>query len=518
MAPAQVAQARAEAGIVPGTARRHAARAPSPSAQVFEAGPVPTTIGRAEDNVVVLDGDDYASGHHARVESGLDGTWVVDLGSTNGTYVNGERVEGRPRLHEGDLVQVGDTELRVRAMRLGESAGRTDPGRVRRRNEDSFVLDPPLFAVADGMGGAQAGEVASRLDGRRVPRVPRGRPPRRRTSGSRRSSRRRTGASTSGRGPTRASPGWGRRSRPRSSPAGGSRSATSATRAPTGSADGELEQLTDDHSLVGDLMRSGRLTPEEADAHPQRSVITRALGTDPRGRRRHASRSRPSPGDVFLLCSDGLTTMVADDDILGILAAAPSLDDAATGARARRQHAAAARTTSRSSLFRRGGRRARRGDARGAPPPSRATARATPTSSRTRSPTSSRCRRPRPAAAVGGTPRRPRKQRPRWGRAGGLGACVALALGRRSCSAARSSASRGPTSSAPTRRATSSSTRACPSTSATGVGLYRERYVSTPAGLAALARRSAPSLFDHELVSYERARARVAVYEAEAVP
>ncbi len=111
MAPAQVAQARAEAGLVPGKLVVTRSRIVAPGT-VFEAGPVPTTIGRADDNVVVLDGDDYASGRHARVDSGLDGTWVIDLGSTNGTYVNGERIEGRTRLHEGDLVQVGDTELR----------------------------------------------------------------------------------------------------------------------------------------------------------------------------------------------------------------------------------------------------------------------------------------------------------------------------------------------------------------------------------------------------------------------
>lgn len=111
MAPAQVAQARAEAGIAPG--RLVVTRSTVvPVGTAFEPGPVPTTIGRADDNVIVLAGDDYASGRHARVESALDGTWVVDLGSTNGTYVNGERLEGRRRLHEGDLVQVGDTELR----------------------------------------------------------------------------------------------------------------------------------------------------------------------------------------------------------------------------------------------------------------------------------------------------------------------------------------------------------------------------------------------------------------------
>jgi pSer/pThr/pTyr-binding forkhead associated (FHA) protein len=110
LAPAQVAQARAEAGIAPG--RLVVVRSKAvPVGRAFDVGPVATTFGRADDNVVVLAGDDFASGHHARVESGLDGTWVVDLGSTNGTYVNGERVDGRRRLHEGDHLQVGDTEL-----------------------------------------------------------------------------------------------------------------------------------------------------------------------------------------------------------------------------------------------------------------------------------------------------------------------------------------------------------------------------------------------------------------------
>ena len=113
LAPAQVAQARAEAGMVPGELVVVRSKTVAVG-QAFEPGPVPLTFGRSEDNVVPLPGDDYASGHHARVESGLDGTWIVDLGSTNGTYVNGERVDGRRRLHEGDRLQIGDTELEYR--------------------------------------------------------------------------------------------------------------------------------------------------------------------------------------------------------------------------------------------------------------------------------------------------------------------------------------------------------------------------------------------------------------------
>jgi protein phosphatase len=78
--------------------------------------------------------------------------------------------------------------------------------------------------------------------------------------------------------------------------------------------DGGLEQLTDDHSLVAELVRRGELSPEEAEVHPQRSVITRALGTDPNVDV-DAFPFETRAGDVFLLCSDGLTTMVDTDTI-----------------------------------------------------------------------------------------------------------------------------------------------------------------------------------------------------------
>src|SRR5438270_13297246 len=82
--------------------------------------------------------------------------------------------------------------------------------------------------------------------------------------------------------------------------------------------DGRIEQLTEDHSLVNELMKSGKLSPEEAEAHPQRSVITRALGTDPDVD--VDTFSVPvQTADVFLLCSDGLTDMVAQEDILEVV-------------------------------------------------------------------------------------------------------------------------------------------------------------------------------------------------------
>ena len=203
------------------------------------------------------------------------------------------------------------------AVRLGRSAVVSDTGRRRRRNEDSYVCEPPLFAVADGMGGAQAGEVASGLaaavleeaDGdelreeRIVELI--------QEANRRVFKRSNEDPSASGMGTTMTVAVTGRDGTVLIGHVGDSR----AYRIRGGS----LEQLTKDHSLVGELMRSGKLSPEEAETHPQRSVITRAVGTEPDVDVDTFTVDTES-GDVFLLCSDGLTDMVPDDAIESILA------------------------------------------------------------------------------------------------------------------------------------------------------------------------------------------------------
>jgi PPM family protein phosphatase len=195
---------------------------------------------------------------------------------------------------------------------LGRSASITDTGRRRRHNEDAYVCEPPLFAVADGMGGAQAGELASGL------------------------------AAAALRDDTNRSGGEGRvdeliqqanrrvyERQTQDSSASGMGTTITVALVEDGSVaighvgdsraylirDRRLEQLTEDHSLVAELVRSGKLSPEEADTHPQRSVITRALGTDPDVDVDTFS-VETRPGDLFLLCSDGLTAMVDDGTIL----------------------------------------------------------------------------------------------------------------------------------------------------------------------------------------------------------
>jgi len=146
----------------------------------------------------------------------------------------------------------------------------TDTGRKRRRNEDAYVVEPPLFAIADGMGGAQAGELASSLAAGAV----------------------REDEAAAGSGERRVAEliqEANRRVYERSSQdAAASGMGTTMTVAFVGDAnvafghvgdsraylirDGKLEQLTEDHSLVAELVRSGKLSPEEAETHPQPEV------------------------------------------------------------------------------------------------------------------------------------------------------------------------------------------------------------------------------------------------------
>jgi hypothetical protein len=111
MAPAQVAAAGGAAPAPSGRLVVATSTALEPGRE-YVAGPVPLTIGRAQDNTIALAGDEFASAHHARVEARRDGVWILDLDSTNGTFVNGAPLNGRRKLRQGDVVKVGDTELR----------------------------------------------------------------------------------------------------------------------------------------------------------------------------------------------------------------------------------------------------------------------------------------------------------------------------------------------------------------------------------------------------------------------
>jgi serine/threonine protein phosphatase PrpC len=198
-------------------------------------------------------------------------------------------------------------------MSLGRTVALTDTGRKRRHNEDVYVVDPPIFAIADGMGGAKAGEVAAGLAADAL----------RGEGGSgedtlvtliqeanrRVYERAAEDTAKSGMGTTM-TVALLEDSRVRIGHVGDSRAYLLR--------DGELSQLTDDHSLVGELVRSGKLAPEDADTHPQRSVITRVLGTDPDVDVDTFTIETRS-GDLFLLCSDGLYSMVGNDRILELV-------------------------------------------------------------------------------------------------------------------------------------------------------------------------------------------------------
>jgi serine/threonine protein phosphatase PrpC len=202
------------------------------------------------------------------------------------------------------------------SLRIGQSHVKTDPGRKRHHNEDSYVFQPPLFAIADGMGGARAGEVASALaagalnestvnGGGQQLVVQLIQEANRRVH-----QRASTDAETSGMGTTMTVALVEADGTVTLGHVGDSRAYLLR--------DDRLEQLTDDHSLVAELVRRGELSAEAAEVHPQRSVITRALGTDPNVDV-DAFAVDAEAGDLYLICSDGLSDMVDGAEIEAIL-------------------------------------------------------------------------------------------------------------------------------------------------------------------------------------------------------
>jgi PPM family protein phosphatase len=211
-------------------------------------------------------------------------------------------------------------------LKITEEAHKTDTGRQRHANEDSYYAKAPMFAVADGMGGAQAGEVASRI-----------------AAGAFEHGRVSDDASAEGQLEEiaqEANRKIHKLAQEDSSRAGMGTTLTAALLRDDELAlghvgdsrayvlrDGKLKRLTKDHSLVEELRRQGRLTEEQAEEHPQRSIITRALG--PEASVNVDTMTFPArDGDVFLLCSDGLTTMVSDEEIREILVRSKNLRSA----------------------------------------------------------------------------------------------------------------------------------------------------------------------------------------------
>jgi protein phosphatase len=212
-------------------------------------------------------------------------------------------------------------------LRIEDQAVRTDTGRQRNANEDTPLARPPIFVVADGMGGAQAGEVASKTAAEafqgELPPAPPEQLLRETIEAANRKvhERAKSDPSLSGMGTTMTAAIVDAGSEEVAIGHVGDSRAYRLRR-------NKLERLTRDHSLVEEMRRKGQITDAQAEDHPQRSIITRALGPEPEVE--VDVQTVPAlAGDVFLLCSDGLTTMLDDEHIARLLTRATSMEAAA---------------------------------------------------------------------------------------------------------------------------------------------------------------------------------------------
>jgi PPM family protein phosphatase len=211
-------------------------------------------------------------------------------------------------------------------LRITDQAYATDTGRQRSANEDSVFVRAPLFVIADGMGGARAGEVASKtvVDAfdRPLPEAPPERVLRETIEGANRTvyARAREDSNLSGMGTTTTAAILDEVADELAIGHVGDSRAYRLRR-------GKLERLTRDHSLVEEMRRKGQLTEAQAEDHPQRSIITRSVGPEPEVEV-DLQTVAAQAGDIFLLCSDGLTTMLDDEHIERLLLRATSMPNA----------------------------------------------------------------------------------------------------------------------------------------------------------------------------------------------
>ncbi|HEX4751544.1 MAG TPA: Stp1/IreP family PP2C-type Ser/Thr phosphatase [Solirubrobacterales bacterium] len=211
-------------------------------------------------------------------------------------------------------------------LRITDQAYATDTGRQRSANEDSVFVRAPVFVIADGMGGAQAGEVASKTSVEAfeagLPEGPPERVLKETIEGANRAIHRlaRTDQNLTGMGTTTTAAILDEGAEEVAIGHVGDSRAYRLRR-------GKLERLTRDHSLVEEMRRKGQLTEAQAEDHPQRSIITRALGPEPEVEV-DLQTVPAQAGDIFLICSDGLTSMLDDEHIERLLARATSMPNA----------------------------------------------------------------------------------------------------------------------------------------------------------------------------------------------
>ena len=291
-------------------------------------------IGRANDIEVSLQ-DDYASGRHARLFPQGSRWFLEDLGSTNGTYVDGQRLSRATVIEPGTEFRVGGTTMQLRGSSVKIAfrfAARSDVGVRRSKNDDSGYGGRYLAVVADGMGGHVGGDVASATAVLNL--TPLDHPDFDGTAGVYLADEIQSANSIindlahedsrlAGMGTTctallidgdkieLAHIGDSRAYRLRPGP------------------DGQFEQISTDHTFVQRLLNEGRITPQEAVHHPHRNVIMRVLGDVDASPELELQTLDAVPGERWVLASDGLDSVVPDSDIEAVLRSTDDLEQIA---------------------------------------------------------------------------------------------------------------------------------------------------------------------------------------------